>query len=196
MPKPYIAAADHNKDPILSALAPRLAQARRVLEIGAGTGQHATHFAATMPWLEWQASERAPMLTAIEAWREEAALPNLPPPIVLDVESGPWPDARYDAVYSSNTVHYMPWPAVRALFAGVSHVLGPAGCFALYGPFNVDGRYVSEGNRRLDAWLRAEDPRFGLRDRADLVALAASEGLHLCEDCAMPANNRLLFWRR
>ena len=196
MDKPYIAAADHNKDAILAALAPRFAPVRTVLEIGAGTGQHAVHFARALPHLCWQTSDRAALLPGIEAWRAEAALANLLPAIALDVATGPWPAGPYDAVYASNTVHCMAWPVVAALFAGVAAVLRPGGLFALYGPFNIDGRYVSEGNRRLDAWLASQDPAWAIRDRAALVALATGTGLELCEDCALPANNRLLFWRR
>lgn len=90
----------------------------------------------------------------------------------------------------------MAWPAVEAMFEGVGRLLGPGGCFALYGPFNYGGRYVSDGNRRLDAWLAAHHPDFAIRDCEALATLATSAGLELCEDCAMPANNRLLIWRR
>ncbi|HRN63142.1 MAG TPA: DUF938 domain-containing protein, partial [Luteimonas sp.] len=67
---------------------------------------------------------------------------------------------------------------------------------AVYGPFNVDGRYSSDSNREFDAWLKARDPASGLRDIAEVDALARVEGLRLEADFAMPANNRCLLWRR
>lgn len=194
--KPFIPAADTNRHAIAPVLERVLPAAGEVLEIGAGTGQHAVHFAACLPRLRWLATERPGQLDGLRAWIEDADLPNLAPPEPLDVEVCPWPVSRADAVYSANTAHFMSEAAVTAMFSGVSEVLEERGPFVLYGPFNYGGRYVSEGNRRLDAWLRAHDPVFGIRDFEALDALAASVGLVLEEDCAMPANNRTLVWRR
>ena len=68
--------------------------------------------------------------------------------------------------------------------------------FALYGPFNYNGRHTSESNARFDAMLRARDPASGLRDFEAIDALAEAAGLILQEDNAMPANNRLLVFQR
>jgi len=68
--------------------------------------------------------------------------------------------------------------------------------FCLYGPFNYGGSYTSESNARFDRMLRREDPLMGLRDFEDVVALARRCGLALLEDNAMPANNRLLVFRK
>jgi hypothetical protein len=67
---------------------------------------------------------------------------------------------------------------------------------AVYGPFNYDGNYSSDSNREFDAWLHARDPRMGIRDFEAVDALAQKNGLALVADIAMPANNRLLVWRR
>jgi hypothetical protein len=66
----------------------------------------------------------------------------------------------------------------------------------VYGPFNAGGTYTSESNRDFDAWLKARDPRSGIRDVEAVHALAAQAGLHTVDDVAMPANNRCLVWRR
>ena len=91
----------------------------------------------------------------------------------------------------------MGWPEVRALFAGLPTMLreGPATLIA-YGPFNRDGQFTSESNRAFDAWLKARDPRSGIRDAADVDGLAQAHGFALIDDVAMPANNRMLVWRR
>jgi hypothetical protein len=44
--------------------------------------------------------------------------------------------------------------------------------------------------------LRSRDPASGIRDFEAVDALAAAQGLRLVEDCAMPANNQTLVWRR
>lgn len=196
MDKPHAPACERNRDPILAVLQPRLADARRVLEIGSGTGQHAVHFAAAMPWLQWQCSDRADNLPGIALWLDDAALANTPAPLQLDVAAGPWPAQTFDAVFSANTLHIMGWPEVQAFFDGVARVLAPGGLLVVYGPFNYDGRYTSDSNREFDAWLQARDPRSAIRDATAVDALAAVVGLVLEEDLAMPANNRCRVWRK
>ena len=196
MPKPHAPACERNRDPILAALQPRLSTARSVLEIGSGTGQHAVHFAAAMPWLQWQCSDRAENLPGIAMWLDDAALPNTPAALELDVATGPWPAATFDAVFSANTLHIMGWPQVQAFFAGVSRVLADDGLLVVYGPFNYAGAYTSDSNRDFDAWLKARDPQSGIRDAEAVDALASGVGLVLEEDLAMPANNRCRVWRK
>ena len=87
----------------------------------------------TLPQLLWQCSDIAANLPGIRLWLDEARLPNLPPPLTLDVDQ-PWPPGRYDAVYTANTLHIMGWPQVRALFAGLPQVLRPQGLLILVSP--------------------------------------------------------------
>lgn len=194
--KPFAPACERNRAPILSVLQRWFADRNQVLEIGSGTGQHAVHFAAAMPQLQWQASDRTEHLPGIRAWLDEAALPNTPAPLALDVARGPWPAARFDAAFTANTLHIMGWPDVEALFAGLDRVLGADAVFAAYGPFNYRGDYTSASNREFDGWLRARDPHSGIRDFEAVDALARGIGLRLMEDAAMPANNRCVVWTR
>jgi cyclopropane fatty-acyl-phospholipid synthase-like methyltransferase len=195
MDKPFSAACERNKEPILQVLRPLYADVRRVLEIGSGTGQHAVHFAAAMPHLVWQCSDVPEHLAGMRLWLDEAALPNLPPPLVLDVNQG-LPSGPYDAVFSANTLHIMGWDEVRRLFESLATWLADQGLFTAYGPFNLEGRFTSEGNRRFDVELRQTDPRRGIRDLEAVDALARAAGLQLRADVAMPANNRCVTWQR
>lgn len=195
MSKPFSQACENNKQPILAVLREAFAAAGTVLEIGSGTGQHAVFFAAQMPWLRWLPSDCAPNLPGIRAWCDDAALPNLLAPIELDV-TATWPVLQADAVFSANTAHIMPWPAVEIFFAGVGRLLPANGVFALYGPFNYDGRYTSESNADFDQWLKSADRRRGIRDFEAVNALAERAGFALLADHAMPANNRTLVWRK
>lgn len=195
MDKPYAPACERNREPILAVLRECFADRRDVLEVGSGTGQHAVHFAAAMPWLSWQCSDRAEHLAGIRLWLDEAGLPNTPAPIELDV-SGAWARRRFDAVFSANTLHVMGWPEVQRFFEGVDAVLATDGVLAAYGPFNYGGEYTSDSNREFDAWLKARDTRSGIRDFEAVDALAREIGLTLMDDVAMPANNRTLVWRR
>ena len=194
--KPYSPSCDRNRTPILAVLREHFADRHDVLEIGSGTGQHAVHFAAAMPWLHWQCSDVADNLPGIRLWLDEATLPNTPAPIELDVARGPWPVQVFDAVFTANSLHIMGWAEVEALFAGLDAVLAPDATLVAYGPFNCGGDYTSDSNREFDGWLKARDPRSAIRDFEAVDALANTVDLKLVADVAMPANNRCLVWRR
>jgi len=196
MRKPYAEACDENGPPILEVLRQRFGGPLDLLEIGSGTGQHAVMFAAAMPGVTWHTSDRLEMHEGIRMWLEEADLPNLVSPLALDVLQDPWPQRRFDAVFSANTAHIMPPEAVRAMFAGVAGVLAPGAPFFLYGPFMYGGKHTSESNARFDRWLRSRAAHRGIRDLDWLVEVAGRLGLDLDEDIAMPVNNRTLVWRR
>jgi len=195
MNKPYAPSCDRNRDAILAVLREHLPHARTVLEIGSGTGQHAVHFAAALPQLHWQCSECADALPGLGLWLDEAALPNLPPALALDVAQ-PWPALHVEAVFTANTLHIMGWPQVEALFARLPEVLLPGGQLIVYGPFNYGGRYTSPSNQAFEAWLKNIDPQRGLRDFEAVNALAEAAGLHLLCDHEMPSHNRCLVWQR
>ncbi len=194
--KPFSESCVQNREPILAVLREIFADCRQVLEIGSGTGQHAVYFGAGLPHLVWQSADVPPHHAGIRAWLDEAALPNVRPPIALDVSQPGWRSGRYDAVFSANTLHIMGWPEVEAFFEGVGEVLEAGGVLAVYGPFNTNGAYTSESNARFDAWLKSRDPASGVRDFEAVDALARAQGLVLQQDIAMPANNRTLVWRR
>ena len=193
--KPLAPACERNQGPILDVLRHYFSDRRRVLEIASGTGQHAVFFAPAFPNAVWQTSDVDENLPGIRMWLDEAALPNLPPPLTLDV-TGSWPDDRCDAIFSANSLHIMPWSAVEQFFAGVGRVLEPGGILAVYGPFNYNGSYTSDSNREFDVWLKQRSAQSAIRDFEAVDGLANRIGCQLVKDHAMPANNRLLVWRR
>lgn len=194
--KPFSQACENNKQPILAVLRQVFLEPGVILEIGTGTGQHVVYFAAQLPHLTWQPSDQAEYLPGCSLWIDEAGLDNVHAPLELDVREEPWPLDHADGVFSANTAHIMHWPAVEAMFAGVSRLLAANGYFCLYGPFRYDGRHTSDSNAAFDRQLRAADAGMGIRDLVDLEQLAATHQLELAADHAMPANNRTLIWRR
>ena len=193
--KPTSQACERNGEPILAMLREYFRDCSAVLEIGSGTGQHAVHFAAALPYLNWQTSDRAAYLRGISMWLDEAALCNTPPPLVLDVNLN-WPTQRFDAIFSANTLHIMSWIEVERLFARLPDVMAQSAKLVIYGPFNYAGQFTSDSNARFDATLKQQAAHQGLRDQEAVIALADQIGLRLLEDRAMPANNRCLIWQR
>lgn len=192
---PFSAAAERNRGPILQVLRRVLPVPARVLEIASGSGQHAAHFAAAEPRWSWQPTELdGGALAAITA--RCAALPNVAPPLALDVRAKTWPApiGSVDAVYCANMLHIAPWPTCAALMAGAARHLAPGGRLVLYGPYLIDGEAAARSNVEFDADLRARDPAWGLRLLSEVVFQACERALVLQERIAMPANNQILWF--
>jgi SAM-dependent methyltransferase len=188
--------AARNREPILAVLRRVLPSRGLVLEVASGTGEHAVHCAAGLPELTWQPSDRDPeALASIAAHREQAGLPNLLEPLLLDVTAPAWPLARADAIVAVNMIHIAPWRAAERLMSGAERLLASGGVLYLYGPFKEDGRHTAPSNAAFDESLRARDPAWGVRDTADVVALAGRHGFGLVERVAMPANNLSLVFQ-
>ena len=189
-------ACARNRGPILEVLRSAFARTTRVVEIGAGTGEHAVFFAGALPHLVWQATDVAAHLPGIAAWLNAVNLPNLPAPLELVVNAPDWPVDTANGMFTANTLHIMSWHSVRRFFDGVGRVLTPGGVLAIYGPFSHGGEHTAESNARFDEFLRARDPRSGVRDWIAVDTLARGQGLSLAGDHPMPANNRMLIWQR
>ncbi len=194
---PSSPAAERNAQPILDELRRVLPARGRVLEIASGAGQHAVHFASALDGIEWQPSDTDPVaLRAMRIRADRAGLPNLQPPVELDVESRKWPVEQADAIVCVNLLHISPWSATEGLLAGAGRCLPAGGILTVYGPFRFAGEHVAQSNARFDADLRARNPSWGIRDVADVTAIASDHGLAHEETIALPANNHLLVFRR
>lgn len=194
--KPFAESSEQNKFPIFEVLKHQFENVSSVLEIGSGTGQHAVFFAERFPYLTWLASDQAEYHQGIQQWLDESALTNLQGPLLLDVNQKDWLLKETDAVFSANTVHIMGWSSVEKMFAGIGQTLKEDGVFCLYGPFNYNGQFSSESNARFDLWLKQRDSASGVRDFEAIQDLATKAGLHLIDDIEMPANNRILVWKK
>lgn len=176
-----------------------------VLEVGSGTGQHVVHFARHAPGITWWPSDlNERHLGSIEAWRAHAGLPNVRPPVPIDLSDPAWCSTVQDgggpsellAVFCANVIHIAPWRVAEGLFAGASRCLRPEGRLFLYGPFKRDGKHTAISNAVFDTSLRQQDAEWGVRDVADLEKLAAGVRLALIDAVQMPANNLFLTFGR
>jgi SAM-dependent methyltransferase len=190
-------AAARNRDPILAVLRETMPSRGTVLEIASGTGEHAVHCAAALPHLTWQPSDvDEGALASIAAHSALAGLPNVLPPVELDVTLWPWPVVQADAIVCINMLHIAPWDAALALVAGSERVLAPGGVLYLYGPFRENGAHTAPSNAAFDASLRARNPEWGVRDLGEVTELAQKHGLDSAARVPMPANNLSVVFRR
>lgn len=187
-----------NRDPILQVLGRCLPDEGLILEIAAGAGEHAVHYAAALPRLSWQPTDDDPeALASIAAWRDRAALPNLLAPLMLDAgRPDTWPVDHADGLVNINMVHISPWAATQGLLTGAGRLLPVGGVLFLYGPYIETGVSTAPSNLDFDRSLKSRDPSWGIRDLDDVTTLAAEHGLKLTERIAMPANNLSLIFRR
>jgi len=193
---PFSQACENNKAFILQVLQQAFADRREVLEIASGTGQHACHFAANMPWLRWQPTELPDNVHFLAPRCRAYPGANLLPPLRLDVREKNWPIAIPDAIFSANSLHIMAFCAVEQFFAALGKQAGADVVLAVYGPFNYGGKYTSPSNARFDQLLAQQHPDSAIRDFEAVDRLATDAGFALQHDHAMPANNRLLVWRK
>ncbi|MEB3307017.1 MAG: DUF938 domain-containing protein [Cyanobacteriota bacterium] len=195
-------ACERNKGPLLAVLERWLPRPARVLEVGAGTGQHAVHFTQRLRDVHWHPTDVEPNLSALqnrirlEGAQQPAPGSRLEAASSLDVAVGPWPKRRYDAVFSANTTHIMPLPSVALLVKGATRILKEGGLLLLYGPFSDAGEHTSPSNEQFDERLRRQHPTMGVRDADWITAQAAGLNLQPIADVLMPANNRTLIFRR
>ena len=192
--KQFSPSADRNKDHILACLREELAEAKTVLEIGSGTGQHACHFASHLPSVTWIPSDLHQNLLAIQARIDEVKLNNVLIPVDLDVNQTPWPILHADVCYTCNTFHIMSLDSIKSFFRGCQQVLDSSGKICVYGPFFVADMHTAESNVRFDQMLRHSDPLSGVRDLDVLNAIAAEHHFTDARCVDMPANNLLLMW--
>ena len=190
-------AAIRNREPIAAVLAEWLPPTGLVLEVASGSGEHAVFFAHAFPRLDWQPTDPDPAaVSSIEAWRADSGLANLREPAILDATASTWPVERAEAVLNINMVHISPWKAALGLLDGAAQVLPPSGRLILYGPWIVDGIDTAPSNLAFDADLKRRNPAWGLRLVEDFAHEAEARGLMLSDQRAMPANNRMLLFRR
>lgn len=197
--------ARRNAGPLLAVLRRVLPAEGTVLEIGAGTAQHAVAFAAALAPLCWLPTDpRASLVDNLAQWSalmpEAAARPL--PARVLDAAAPvtAWPLGPADgirAALATNVIHIAPWAVAEGLLAGAAALLAAGDPLVLYGPFRRDGNHTGDGNARFDASLRAEDPSWGIRDlEGEVVPAARAAGFALDIVQPMPANNLVVVFRR
>ncbi|MEM7359982.1 MAG: DUF938 domain-containing protein [Pseudomonadota bacterium] len=197
---PFSQACERNKDAILDVIRPHLVEAKTVLEVGSGTGQHAVYFARNLPHLSWQTSDQKIYLEGVAAQLANCFAEdqnNALSPIELDVLQDRWlkEESAFDAVYTANTLHIMDWETVQAFFRGLPQVTRKGSKLIIYGPFKYQGEFTSASNGVFDQSLRVRGVGSAIRDFGEVDKLAQEQGFAMLDDVSMPANNQCIIWQ-
>lgn len=192
-----------NGPPMIAALTPIFAgRSGPVLEIGAGTGQHAGAFSLAFPHLDWWPSDPVPEhRVSISAWAEYLQAPGRRP---LDIDAASFWASDADivgigpltAILAMNVIHISPLAVAEGILREGRKTLSPGGLLIFYGPFFVAGDPISPGNAKFNASLRARNAAWGIRDTDDITDMAKKHRLGLADIIPMPANNRLVVFER
>lgn len=194
---PFSAAADRNKEPILEVLKKVLrAEDKRLLEVGAGTGQHAIFLAPQFPKMEWTPTEVSENLPMLREAIKQAGIPNIKLPFRMKIGEDDFPIRTFDTVLTINTFHIMSWKECKTFMKLISGRLDEGSKVMIYGPFNYNGKFTTPSNEEFDKTLREKDPQSGIRNFEDVLAAMFKNGFELLKDYEMPANNRMLVFRR
>ncbi len=203
MTRPYAESADQNKRVIAEVLEKLFVTPGNVLEIGAGTGQHALYFASLFPHLYWTPSDVSSQIRMLDQGIVDSGFANVSVSLTLDVDvvaklvkSMQTLSEQYDYIYTANTLHIMSWASCINLLSLVSSVLPSGGIMVSYGPYNVDGKFTSDSNARFEQWLKQRNPVSGIRDIADLRREGLERHLEIKQVIEMPANNKILVWSK
>jgi hypothetical protein len=113
---------------------------------------------------------------------------------------------KFQYIFNANMIHSLfkiifnfsssvsPWATCEGLMRLSKNHL--EGYLFIYGPFNVDGKFTSEGNEKFDAWLKEKNELFGVRNYEDVVEEAKKNDLEFVEKISMPSNNFILVFRK
>ena len=162
------------------------------LEIASGTGQHIIKLAAVIPNLTWQPSDiDTARLNSIVSWSFEKQLPNLLPPIKLDVTDEGWSALcpNQDLILLANLLHLVSESEAKVIIHGISQSLMPGGRCVIYGPFMRDGFLSSDGDKFFHQSLVEADPDIGYKDDKWMLDLFQNYNLEIVKIANMPANN-------
>ena len=186
-----------NRDAIVAVLKDVLPGNGTVLEIASGTGEHAVYFGQKFPHLTFQPSDPDPeCCRSIASWTKRAAVDNLLPPLQLDALVSDWNVDNPAAILCINMIHIAPWEAAIGLFNHAAKLLEPGALLYLYGPYFRDEVETAEGNLEFERSLKSRNLQWGIRDLADMDALAARTGFARESLIEMPANNISLVFRK
>lgn len=193
----YSPSIERNCGPVTELLSELLPAAARVLEIGSGTGQHASALCQLRTDVTWQPSDPDPRSRQSQnAWSADTEGRMLPS-LELNLLEPDWHHdlAPIDVLVCINVIHISPWAVAEALVEYASRTLPEDGFVFLYGPYK-EGDRTAPSNLAFDESLKSRNPAWGVRALTDVIDLFETAGFSLERRVDMPSNNLSLIFRR
>ena len=189
--------AGRNRADIGRVLESHLPQNARVLEIAAGTGEHAAHICGLRKDIIWRCSDPNPeSRESQKSWAKDHSEQMLSSLGIDTMDENWWQGlGDFDAVYCANMIHIAPWAAALGLAQGAHTLLPPSGMVFLYGPF-LEGRDTAASNLEFDSNLKRRNPEWGVRDLDSVKHIFADAGFNSVTRVVMPKENRLLIFSK
>ena len=194
--KPYALSCDKNSEPILNVLKKYLPEKGQLLEIAAGTGQHAIFMAPHFPGWTWLLADRKDRHEGIKMWLKDFPRSNVQGPILYGIGENDFPKGEHHVVYAANLIHIISWNLCLKLFDELGNALDKNAFVMFYGAYNYNGDFTTESNKKFDEWLKEKDPNSGIRDFEKVRDEMKERGFELAVDEEMPANNRMLIFSK
>ncbi len=186
-----------NRDAIVEVLGDVLPGEGTILEVASGTGEHVVYFGQSFPQLTFRPSDPDPQCCrSIAAWTKRAEVQNVLPPLQLDALADKWSIDQPAAILCINMIHISPWEATVGLFRKAATLLCAGAPLYLYGPYFRDDAEPAQGNLDFERSLKSRNLQWGIRDVADMDALAAQTGFGRHGLIEMPANNISLIYHK
>ena len=194
-----------NRDPVLSVLKEKLPQTPgHVLEFASGSGMHINYFAPHFKHLRFHPTDKdTGVFDNIKKLSSENYNDNIADPVHLDLaQAETWSNlgkARsFAALFCINFFQVVPISIANAMMECADNLLDENGFLLVYGPFQLEGNFLSDSNKEFHERLRSSGiADWGLKDVVDLKEVSKKHGLELKEQINMPANNfALVFGRR
>ncbi len=102
----------------------------------------------------------------------------------------------FNYMLNINMIHISPFRCTEGLFKNASKLLKSQGFLFTYGPYSENHVITPESNVSFDRSLRQRNPEWGIRDVLDLKKLAEENSIELVKIYNLPANNKLLVWKK
>lgn len=193
--KPYAISCDRNSEPILNVFKEVLKGKKSLLEVAAGTGQHAIFMAPHFLEMTWTLADRKENHEGISMWLGDFPRTNIRGPYEYEIGKTPLPKGDFDCVYAANLIHMISWDLACKFFDDLAS-LPKDTTYLFYGAFNYNGTFSSSSNEKFDQWLKDKNPEAGLRDFEAICEELLKRSIELVEDRQMPANNRMLIFSK
>ena len=146
----------------------RAVGARRVLELGCGSG----HDAARLARAGFAVTAVDVSTEAIKHARERHG--SLATFLVVDVTQGlSFSDAQFDAVMANVSLHMFPWDVTRSVFSEIRRVVRPSGLVL----FHVNAREDRPLRERRRTVVRELEPNYVLEETGQTVRFFSEEEL-------------------